>query len=68
MAGGGKAMEITFTPEEHELIAEILEEHHRELLREIARTEHREFKVVLRHREEMVQGVLNKLAKYASAA
>ncbi|HKW25457.1 MAG TPA: hypothetical protein VJN48_06710 [Terriglobales bacterium] len=61
-------MEVTFTPEEHELIAEILEEHHRELLREIARTEHREFKAVLRRREEMVQGVLNKLAKYASAA
>ena len=61
-------MEITFTPEEHELIAEIMEEHHRELLREIARTEHREFKAVLRRREEMVQGVLNKLAKYASAA
>ena len=54
-------MEITFTPEEHELIAEIMEEHHRELLREIARTEHR-------RREEMVQGLLNKLAKYASAA
>ena len=61
-------MEVTFTPEEHELIAESLEEHHRELLREIARTEHREFRAVLRRREEMVQGVLNKLAKYASAA
>ena len=61
-------MEVTFTPEEHALIAEIMEEHHRELLREIARTEHREFKAVLRRREEMVQGVLNKLAKYASAA
>ena len=61
-------MEVTFTPEEHQLIAEILEEHHRELLRELSRTEHREFKAVLRRREEMVQGVLNKLAKYASAA
>ena len=61
-------MEVTFTPEEHALITEILEEHHRELLREICRTEHREFKAVLRRREEMVQGVLSKLAKYASAA
>lgn len=61
-------MEITFTPEEHELIAEVLEEHHRELLREIARTEHREFKAVLQRREALVQGILNKLAKYASAA
>lgn len=61
-------MGLTLTPEEHELLAEILEEHHRELLREIARTEHREFKDALCRREEMVQGVLNKLAKYASAA
>lgn len=61
-------MELIFTPEEHELVAEILEEHHRELLREICRTEHREFKMVLRRREEMVQGVLNKLARFASAA
>ncbi len=61
-------MEAIFTPEEHELIIEILEEHHRELLREICRTEHREFKAVLRRREELVQGVLSKLAKYASAA
>jgi hypothetical protein len=46
---------VTFTPEEHELITETLEEHHRELLREICRTEHREFKAVLRRRrEEMV--------------
>lgn len=61
-------MELIFTPEEHELVTEILEEHHRELLREICRTEHREFKTVLRRREEMVQGVLNKLARFASAA
>jgi hypothetical protein len=61
-------MGLTLTPEEHELLAEILEEYHRELLREISRTEHRQFKDVLRRREGMVQGVLNKLAKYASAA
>ena len=61
-------MEVTLTVEEHELIAEIREEHHRELLREICRAEHREFKAVLRRREELVQGVLNKLAKYASVA
>ncbi len=61
-------MEVTLTAEEHELIAEILEEHHRELLRELCRAEHREFKAVLRRREELVQGVLNKLAAYASVA
>jgi hypothetical protein len=61
-------MELTFTVEEHELITEIMEEHHRELLREICRAEHREFKAVLRRREELVQGVLSKLGKYASAA
>ena len=61
-------MDVTFTPEEHELLAEILEEHHRELLREICRAEHREFKAVLRRREELVQSVINKLAQYASVA
>lgn len=61
-------MDVTLTPEEHELITEVLEQHHRELLREICRAEHREFKAVLRRREEMVQGLLNKLARYASAA
>jgi hypothetical protein len=61
-------MEVTFTPEEYELITEILEEHHRELLREICRAEHREFKAVLRRREELVQGVLNKMARQVSAA
>ncbi len=61
-------MEITFTPEEYELITEVLEEHHRGLLRELCRAEHREFKAVLRRREELVSGVLDKLAKYASAA
>lgn len=61
-------MEVTLSLEEHELVVEILEEHHRELLREICRAEHREFKAVLRRREEVVQGVLNKLAKYASVA
>jgi len=61
-------MELIFSPEEHALVTEILEEHHRELLREICRAEHREFKALLRRREELVQGILNKLAKYASAA
>ena len=64
----GVHSELIFTPEEHELITEILEEHHRELLREICRAEHFEFKAVLRRREEMVQGVLKKLGSYASAA
>jgi hypothetical protein len=41
-------MEITFTLEEAELLMDVLEERHRELLREISRTTHREFKVRLR--------------------
>jgi hypothetical protein len=61
-------MELTLASEEHELVTEIMEEHHRELLREICRAEHCEFKMVLIRREELLQGVLNKLAQYASAA
>jgi hypothetical protein len=54
-------MEVTITPEEMELLLEILEEHHRELLREIARTSHHEFKLVLRKKEKLLESVLLRL-------
>ena len=54
-------MEVTITPEEMELLIEILEERHRDLLREISRTSHHEFKLVLRKKEKLLELVLLRL-------
>ena len=54
-------MELTLTMEEWELLLEILGERHRALLREIAHTDHREFKVLLRKREKLLESVENRL-------
>lgn len=54
-------MEVTITPEEMELLIEILEERHRDLLREISRTNHHEFKLVLRKKEKLLESVLLRL-------
>ena len=54
-------MEFTLTPEEHELILRILEQHHRGLLKEIWHTDHREFRLALREDEKLLESVLNRL-------
>lgn len=54
-------MELTLTTAEGEFLLEILEEHHRELFREIAGTDHREFRSVLKHKERLLESVVNKL-------
>jgi hypothetical protein len=54
-------MEISFTPEERELLIDVLEERERELLREISRATHNEFKVVLKKNEKLLQSVISKL-------
>lgn len=54
-------MEVTITPEEMELLIEILEERHRDLLHEISRTNHHEFKLVLRKKEKLLESVLLRL-------
>ncbi|HVO79902.1 MAG TPA: hypothetical protein VMT28_04180 [Terriglobales bacterium] len=54
-------MEVTITPEEMELLIEVLEEHHRELLREISRASHHDFKLVLRKKEKLLESVLVRL-------
>jgi len=53
-------MELTLTTAEGEFLLEILEEHHRELFREIAGTDHREFRSVLKHKERLLESVVNK--------
>jgi hypothetical protein len=55
-------MDLKLTSEEEKLVRETLEEHHRELLREIAKTDHREYKLDLREKEQVLRTVLNKLS------
>jgi hypothetical protein len=54
-------MELTLTVEERELVLEILNHRHRELLREISHTDHHEFKLALRKREKLLESVVNRL-------
>ncbi|HXY11672.1 MAG TPA: hypothetical protein VEI52_27805 [Terriglobales bacterium] len=54
-------MELTLTPDEGELMREVLEEHHRQLIREIARARHHEFKSALKDKERMIETVVAKL-------
>ncbi len=54
-------MELTLSSIERELLVEILEEHHRELLREIARTRHYEFRDLLKRKEQLLESILHKL-------
>ncbi len=54
-------MDLKLTLDEEDLIKEILEEHYRELLLEIARTDHREFRLDLRQKEQVLKSVLDKL-------
>jgi len=52
---------LTLNEEERELVLEILEEHHRRLLREISRADHHDFKVVLQKKEKVVDELLGRL-------
>jgi hypothetical protein len=46
-------MELLLTPQEHELLQKILEQHHLELQKEISHTDHREFKQTLHNNEKL---------------
>ena len=54
-------MELTLTTEEQELLASILEQRHRELLKEISHTNHHEFKQGLRKNERLLDSMLGRL-------
>jgi len=54
-------MELTLTVEERELVLEILGHRHRELLREISHTDHHEFKLALRKKEQLLESIENRL-------
>jgi len=53
-------MATTFSSAERELLLEILEEHHRELLREISRTKHHDYKIVLRQKVSLLESMVKK--------
>jgi hypothetical protein len=55
-------MELQLTPEERELLLEMLEEHHRCLVLEIARTDHHHFRQVLRTKQKVLEELLAKVA------
>ena len=61
-------MEILLTPEERELVLEILHERQRVLVKEICHTDHHEYRDGLRHREKLLERVLSKLEAKAPAA
>ena len=55
-------MELHLSAEQRDLLLEILEERHRELLWEMAHTDHHHFKQVLRSKERVVESMLEKVA------
>jgi len=54
-------MQVQFTPSEHTLLVQILEEHYRELLKEIGHTDTHSFKAMLREKETVLESILEKL-------
>ncbi len=56
-------MELTLTPQEHELLFRILEQHHQSLLKEIWHTDNREFRLALRMEEEELESVLDRMRR-----
>lgn len=54
-------MELQFTDEERELLLEILQERHKNLIHEIVRTDHRDFKHKLQNPCTKIEGILKKV-------
>jgi len=54
-------MELILSTEEHQLLLDILEQRHRELLKEISHTDHHEFKLALRKNEKLLESILSRL-------
>jgi hypothetical protein len=55
------AMETRLTEKEEELLRELLQEHHKHLLHEINKAHHHDFKITLRDRCVMVEGLIDKM-------
>lgn len=54
-------MEVTLTNEEKQLLLEILQERRDTFLREISRADNRDFKELLRRKECLLEGLLNRI-------
>ena len=54
-------MELRLTEKEEALLLELLRDHHTHLLREIAKADHHDFKSNLRHRCDLLEGIMSKL-------
>ncbi len=54
-------MKLDLTDQELELVIDLLQERQIALLREISKTDHFEFRRMLKTREELLEGILNKL-------
>jgi hypothetical protein len=61
-------MELRLSVEEEQLLAEILRQYQRELSLEISHTDHHDFKVRLRARAQLLEGMLEKLGVSQFAA
>lgn len=54
-------MQLRLSPEEAELIRQILVDRHTELFREISRAQHRDFRVALRQKEALLDSTIARL-------
>ncbi len=54
-------MQLDLTREELDLVTDLLQERQIALLREISKTDHFDFRRMLKEREELLEGILNKL-------
>lgn len=54
-------MELRLTDHERQLLLEILQERHSNLIHEIARTDHRDYKHELQQRCSEIEGILKKV-------
>jgi hypothetical protein len=54
-------MELRLSPEEAELVREILADRHSELFRDISRAQHHHFKTALRQKEVLLDAVVHRL-------
>ncbi len=60
-------MLLELNEEQKEILQEILERAHKDLQKEIFKTDHREFRKRLRHKEEVLQQLINKLPREIAA-
>jgi small-conductance mechanosensitive channel len=54
---------LQLNPEERELLATILRERHKQLMQEISHSDHITFSRMLRHKEDILQQMMEKVQK-----